>query len=290
MIAPLVHVFGRSYHEFGILNSGVKRAEATNLGSIPSALLGSLLQQSAHPRKLFLFEDMLGELCYAARDPRTDRPAMHIHPGRLSAIAPNGELHGRIDRPCRLPTAHDHEQLCSQWIDLALIRPAGILEEGLAGEVIFKCDEDGVHRSITLLGVSNMGLVLLPAPGMHGQQFFDWHFPPEPIQRIDSGELVFRDRRTDSTDPALLSDPSRRRSSGFRAMYGLTKNPHEQEGQGLMSRPSLRGVAQGFVFEQDWAWRDINGIRVAVPAVRRSPPNQDADLINRWLAARMTEG
>ena len=287
MLPPLIDVFGRSHHEYSVLNSRLNDTPVGNLGSNPSALLGSLPQQPVHPRKSFPLEDMLGELCYAARDPGTDQPARNIHPGRLAAISANCEGHVRLDLPCRNPEGHEHEQLCTQWVDLELIRSAGTLEEGLSGAVIFKSDEDNVHRATQFLAISSRGLTLVPSPpGIPGQQFYQWIFPPEPIQRVDSGEMVFRDRRTDSTDLALLLDPARRLTGGFRA---LTKNPHDQDDQHLRSRPSLRGVLQGFALEQDWRYQDLNGLWVEAPTVRHSPRNQDADLINGWLAARQAD-
>ena len=280
MLPPVIDVFGRSHHEYSVLNS---RLNDTPVGN-PATLLGSLLQQSVHPRKSFPLGNMLGELCYAARDPGTDRPARNLHPGRLAAISAHGEGHVRLDLPCRNPEGHEHEQLCTQWVDLELIRSGGTLEEGLSGAVIFKSDEDNAHRAINFLGISSRGLTFVQSPpGIPGQQFYQWLFPPEPIQRPDSGEMVFRDRRTDSTDLALFLDPARRRTGAF---WALTKNPHDQDDQHLRSRPSLRGVLQGFALEQDWRYQDLNGRWIEAPAVRHSARNQDADLINGWLAAR----
>ena len=72
-------------------------------------------------------------------------------------------------------------------------------------------------------------------------------------------------------------------------MYELTKNPLDQDGQHLRSRPSLRGVLQGFALEQDWRYQDLNGRWIEAQAVRQSARNQDADLINGWLAARQAD-
>ena len=277
LILPSIDVFGHSSHEFSNLPTDFPEE---NLSSNQSALLDSLL--NFRPREPVHIEDMLGEVVYAAKEPGTNLPNLGIHPGRLAALAANGEGHARIDLPCDLDATpdHPHSEICQQYVDLELVRHAGAVQRGLSGSVIWK-GRDQIHRAIDFLAISERGFSLIPLPAT---DLFEWAWPPEPIDLLD-GKRVFRDRSVDCSERLRRIRHSRGRVGSNRERHFGEDALYDPSGLG---RNILPGAVQGFlVAQKTWVYRDVKDDKlIEVPAVHYDPsPNQDKALMNGWQSA-----
>ena len=225
---------------------------------------------------------MLGALVYSAKDQGTNAPDLQVQPGRLGVVALTMEGHGGIVIPCRNPEDHNHEELCIQWVDAALIRSAGELQEGLHGSIVFKTDNG--HRPIKFLAVTSKGLSFFRLPGKSELELYGWAFPPEPVDLSD-GRRIFRDRVIDTTD--RMREMEYAFSSALRKQAPISEEWKIMErmdtfGSGRFrgDRRERRGAVQGLFLQEAWRFQDLNGLWVDVPAAQYSPSgNRDSEII-----------